>query len=128
MSRVTLGGCLCGALRYRVSGPLRPIIACHCTQCRKSSGHYVAATACANTDLSVTGDSLRWYRSSVHAERGFCGVCGSNLFWRLLGSDQTSIWAGGIDGPTGLRIASQWHTESKGDYYELPDAPIVPST
>ena len=106
------------------NGALRPIIACHCRQCRKTSGHYVAATACANKNLEINGDGLRWYRSSDVAERGFCGICGSNLFWRRLGSDQTSIWAGGIDGPTGLKIESQWHTESKGDYYELPDAPI----
>ncbi|HGG64526.1 MAG TPA: GFA family protein, partial [Rhodobacteraceae bacterium] len=36
------GGCLCGAVTYVVNGPLRDVIACHCTQCRKSSGHHVA--------------------------------------------------------------------------------------
>ena len=117
---------MCGAVRYRVSGPLRPIIACHCIQCRKSSGHFVAATACPTEALQIDGDKLHWYASSSEAERGFCGRCGSNLFWRRMGANSISIWAGSIDGPTGLDIAQQMFTGSKGDYYELPDAPAVP--
>ena len=122
----THGSCMCGAVHYRVSGPLRPIIACHCIQCRKSSGHYVAATACPSEALHIEGDTLRWFASSPQAERGFCGRCGSNLFWRRKDSRSTSIWAGSIDGPTGLHIAQQMFTSSKGDYYALPDAPAIP--
>jgi len=117
---------MCGAVHYRVSGPLRPIIACHCIQCRKSSGHYVAATECSTEALHIEGDTLQWYASSKEAERGFCGRCGSNLFWRRQGANSTSIWAGSIDGPTGLHIAQQIFTASKGDYYALPDLPAVP--
>jgi hypothetical protein len=122
----TLGSCMCGALHYQVNGPLRPIIACHCIQCRKSSGHYVAATACPTEDLHIDGDTLQWYASSSEAERGFCRRCGSNLFWRQIGANSTFIWAGSIDGPTGLQIAQQMFANSKGDYYDLPDAPLVP--
>ena len=46
MNPAITGGCLCGGVRYAVTGPLRDIIACHCEQCRRSSGHFVAATAC----------------------------------------------------------------------------------
>ena len=122
----TRGSCMCGALHYRVNGPLRPIIACHCIQCRKSSGHYVAATACPTENLHIDGDTLQWYASSSEAERGFCRRCGSNLFWRQVGANSTSIWAGSIDGPSGLHIAQQMFASSKGDYYDLPDAPLVP--
>jgi hypothetical protein len=122
----TLGSCMCGALHYQVNGPLRPIIACHCIQCRKSSGHYVAATACPTEDLHIDGDTLQWYASSSEAERGFCRRCGSNLFWRQIGANSTFIWAGSIDGPSGLHIAQQMFANSKGDYYDLPDAPLVP--
>ena len=126
MDTTTHGSCMCGAVRYRVSGPLRPIIACHCIQCRKSSGHFVAATACPTEALHIDGDTLQWFASSSEAERGFCGSCGSNLFWRRKGANSTSIWAGSIDGPTGLHIAQQMFTGSKGDYYDLPDAPATP--
>lgn len=119
------GGCLCGGVTYEVAGPLRPVVACHCVQCRKTSGHYVAATQAAIADITIGGETLAWYRSSDHAERGFCGRCGSNLFWRRLNYPKMSIFAGTIDGPTGLRIESQLYAESAGDYYDLPDVPIV---
>ena len=39
------GGCLCGAVRYQVRGPLRSVVMCHCSQCRRQTGHVMAATA-----------------------------------------------------------------------------------
>lgn len=121
----TPGSCLCGAVTYQITGPLRPVVACHCTQCRKSTGHYVAATQCAASEIVITGAALRWFRSSDTAERGFCGTCGSNLFWRRFGSDRMSVMAGSIDGDTGLRIETQLYPENKGDYYDLPDVPVI---
>lgn len=125
MREVFKGGCLCGGVTYELRGPLRPVVACHCLQCRKTSGHYVAATQVAEADATVTGDTLVWFRSSEQAERGFCGVCGSNLFWRRPGVGRLSVWAGTIDGKTGLRIESQLYAESAGDYYDLPDVPVI---
>lgn len=119
------GSCLCGGVRYRVAGPLRPVVACYCNQCRKTSGHYVAATQAAAADMTIEGETLRWFASSEQAKRGFCAVCGSNLFWQRLGADRISIFAGTIDGPTGLRMESQIHTGSKADYYDLPKAPEI---
>ena len=98
----TLGSCLCGKVRYQVDAPLRDVVACHCTQCRKTSGHYVAATQCEVKDLSITSDTLEWYQSSMDIKRGFCRVCGSNLFWQREGSAYISIWAGSIDGPKSI--------------------------
>jgi hypothetical protein len=121
--RLTKGSCLCGAVRYEITGALRPVVACHCTQCRKASGHYAAATQAAQADIIIHGDSLTWYRSSQTAERGFCSICGGNLFWRRIDNPYISIWAGTIDGPTGLTIESQLYTESAGDYYEVPQLP-----
>ncbi len=113
------GSCLCGAVRYRVNGPLRPVIACHCVQCRKTSGHHVAATAAARDDLELTGE-VRWFQSSEKARRGFCPVCGSNLFWDGLGS-HLSISAGTLDAPTGLSMKGHIYCADKGDYYEIAD-------
>jgi len=125
MTSVKSGGCLCGGVRYQLKGPLRPVVACHCTQCRKASGHYVAATQCLRTDVEISGDTLRWFKSSETAERGFCSRCGGNLFWRRFESEYISVWAGTIDGDTGLRMESQLYPESKGDYYALPDLPVI---
>lgn len=125
MTRITRGGCLCGGVTYELTGPLRPVVACHCIQCRKTSGHYVAATQVPEERASIRGDTLRWFRSSERAERGFCSVCGSNLFWREIGSGRLSVMAGGLESSTGLRIESQLYAESAGDYYDLPDVPVV---
>lgn len=117
-----VGGCHCGAVRYRVDGPLRPVVACHCVQCRKTSGHFVAATSAARGDVAVEGtDALRWYQSSADARRGFCGICGSSLFWEAAGSGRLSIHAGTLDGPTGLRIAGHIFCAAKGDYYDIDE-------
>lgn len=116
---MTGGSCLCGSVRYSVAGPLRPVIACHCTQCRKTSGHHVAATAAARGDIRIDG-AVTWYASSEKARRGFCGVCGSNLFWDGPGS-HLSIFAGTLDTPTGVTLAAHIYCADKGDYYEITD-------
>jgi hypothetical protein len=116
------GRCLCGAVEFSVKGPLRPVVYCHCTMCRRASGHFVAATACAMPQLSIQpSEQLRWYQSSAQALRGFCSRCGSNLFWRPTSGPHVSIWAGALDDPTGLRGAMHIFVADKGDYYTLDD-------
>lgn len=125
MSRVgttATGGCLCRGVRYRVTGPLREVVFCHCTQCRRSSGHYAAATACAPGDLVLEAEAtLTWHRASDIAARGFCGTCGGNLFWKPDHGGHVAIFAGTLDAPTGLRAARHIHVASKGDYYRIAD-------
>ena len=117
---LSTGGCLCGAVRYRVAGPLRDVVACHCGQCRRTSGHHVAATSAIRSEIEVTG-SVTWFASSPEARRGFCGVCGSTLFWERLGGDRISISAGTLDGATGLRMRGHIFVADKGDYYAIAD-------
>ena len=117
---IKTGSCLCGAVSFEVRGPLRPTIACHCIQCRKQTGTYMSATACADGDLAFTRqDGLKWFRSSEDAERGFCKDCGSVLFWKQDGSDATSISAGAIDGPSGAPLEGHIFCGSAGDYYVI---------
>ena len=121
-SVVVRGRCLCGGVRFEVHGPLRPVIYCHCTMCRRSSGHFDAATACAREDLRLlSAQPLRWYQSSAIARRGFCSTCGSQLFWEPAHGGHISIWAGTLDTPTGLRAAQHIFVGDKGDYYEITD-------
>ena len=114
------GSCLCGAVKYVVDGPLRDVIACHCGQCRKQTGNYMSATAAQDSVLTIVeARGLKWYRSSATARRGFCGECGSVLFWKGEGRDYTSIAAGSVDGPTGVKLAGHIFCDSAGDYYEI---------
>jgi hypothetical protein len=114
------GSCLCRAVKYEVSGDLRDVIACHCGQCRKQTGNYMSATAAKDHDLRlVETRGLKWFQSSATAKRGFCGECGSVLFWKGDGRDYTAIAAGSLDGKTGLRLEGHIFCDSAGDYYEI---------
>ena len=116
------GGCLCGAVRYEVKGPLRQVIACHCTMCRRTTGSYVHATAAMLADFRLTAEEgLAWYRSSPGAQRGFCKICGANLFWQGDGLPYLSIMAGTLDGESGLKLVRHIYAGDKGDYYTLGD-------
>jgi len=119
------GGCLCGAVRYEVRGPLREVLFCHCRECRRWHGHVSASTAAARAHLViVVADGLRWIespQSDARARRGFCAQCGSSLFWDAPGRDTVSIAAGTVDGDTGVRVAAHWFVSQAGDYYAIPD-------
>jgi len=120
MTGVRTGSCLCGGVRYEVHGPLRPVVACHCLQCRKQTGTYMSATAANDRDLKiVSGDTLAWFRSSDEAKRGFCNACGSVLFWKGDGTDYTAIAAGSIDGELGVPLEGHIFCDFAGDYYEI---------
>jgi hypothetical protein len=116
------GSCLCGETVYELRGPLRDSIACHCTQCRKQTGHYLSATSVALADLRVLrGEHVRWYRSSETARRAFCANCGSTLFWQAdARPDEISIATGTLDGPTGIVTEGHIFCADKGDYYVIP--------
>jgi hypothetical protein len=122
MSAAKTGGCLCGAVRYVVRGPLRDVVNCHCGQCQRFHGHYGAYSAAALTDLVIEDETnLRWFQSSQQARRGFCAVCGSSLFWQRLGTDSMSIAAGSLNAPTGLTTIRHIFVADAGDYYRLDD-------
>ncbi|MEQ8709362.1 MAG: GFA family protein [Rhodospirillales bacterium] len=125
MTSAHSGSCLCGSVSFVLSGDLAPVSCCHCTQCRKTTGHYLASTVSRADALTFSSDAgLKWYRSSDHAERGFCADCGSTLFWRANGSPDISIAVGSLSSPTGLKIARHIFVTDQGDYYPPPaDAP-----
>jgi hypothetical protein len=65
--------------------------------------------------------AVRWFKSSNHAERGFCRTCGSSLFWRPADGTRMSVAAGAIDPPTGLSIAHHIFVAEQSDYYDIRD-------
>ena len=122
VEKIRTGSCLCGAVAFEIRGGLRPVIACHCGQCQKTSGHFVAATACPAEQFTLTEErGLKWFQSSPEARRGFCGECGGNLFYERLDRDQISIMAGTIDQPSGLELVEHIYVADKSDYYEIAD-------
>jgi len=120
------GSCLCGAVTYELHGKLRASVACHCIQCRKTSGHFVSATQVGPAALIITSDeTLTWFQSSEKAERGFCRRCGASLFWRHQDDEgRVSVMSGTIDGETEIETWGHIYVADKGDYYDLKDGLI----
>ena len=117
------GGCLCGAVRYRLTGPLEDVLHCHCENCRRTTGNFVAAARVASNTIDVVDDDddLTWYRLA-YARYGFCRRCGSTLFW--VGSDdetRTSVMAGGMDSAEGLELGGVWFAGEAQGHNVVPD-------
>jgi hypothetical protein len=119
------GSCLCRAVSFEVHGPLEhQPAACHCSQCRKQTGHFFVGVNVRRKNLAVHGDEyVRWYRSSENVRRGFCSVCGSTLFWEptIEGYEYTSVAMGAFERPTGTRLSKHIFVGDKGDYYDIDD-------
>ncbi len=116
------GSCLCGAVSFVVEGELPPPDACHCTICRKTSGHYYAGTDVKRDALTVTGgENVTWYQSSPKVRRGFCATCGSSLFFDPPHVDWIGISMGAFDKPTNTKLHIHIFVADKGDYYEIAD-------
>ena len=116
------GSCLCGAVTFEVAAILSEPDACHCTQCRKQSGHYFASSDVPRASLTVRGeDKVTWFASSEKVRRGFCSACGSTLFWDPIHRDWIGLAMGAFDTPTATHLKMHIFVADKGDYYEIAD-------
>ncbi len=65
------GSCLCGAVKIEVEGKLSAVEGCHCSQCRKWTGHYLASTEVSRSALKIQGaDGVAWFQSSEKSAAG----------------------------------------------------------
>ena len=109
-------------MRFEVTCALPGPDACHCSQCRKHSGHFFTSTDVPRAAVTIHGaDALTWFRSSEKVQRGFCATCGSSLFWDPIEKDWTGLSMGAFDGPTGTRLRIHIFVADKGDYYDIAD-------
>jgi hypothetical protein len=119
------GSCLCGAVAFEVIGALPPPDACHCSMCRKHSGHYFAGTDVPRSALTIHGaENITWFTSSEKVRRGFCSTCGSSLFFDPLDRqkhDWTGVAMGAFDTPTDTKLKVHIFVADKGDYYDIAD-------
>ena len=114
------GGCLCGSIKFKTYGWHRDVHNCHCLQCTKSHGNYAAYTCIKQHNIVfLKKKTLRWYKSSKRAKRGFCKKCGASLFFKVMKSNIVHISAGIFDRPTRLKTTTNIFVKNKADYYIL---------
>lgn len=120
------GRCVCGGVRFELHGPLRDVVNCHCSRCRRFTGHHMAATSAPVEQVRFAADAtLTWYSPDPTVGYGFCSTCGSSLFWRAAERpDHLSIAAGTLDQPTGLRTAGAWWMAEHADYH-TPEPDVI---
>jgi hypothetical protein len=110
-------------VRFEVEPPLREVSVCHCVECRRWHGGPGSYTSAPREALRLEDEAaLRWIdspESNTNARRGFCGECGSSLFWDAPDWDTISIAAGSLDPPTGLKTVEHIYTADKSDYYAV---------
>ena len=114
------GSCACGTIRFTVTAPPKGTSVCHCSQCRKMSGHAWSSAQVPQTAIAIDGP-VTWVSLTRTARRGICPGCGAFLFWQAHDEDILSFALGAIDGPTGLSLEKHIFTGDKGDCYALAD-------
>jgi hypothetical protein len=107
-------------VRFELEPPLRDVVICHCSLCRRSGTLAGAYTAVPRDALRLTSEtSLRWYIDASGRRRGFCGDCGATLFWSADERATVCVSAGAVDGPTGLVVARHGHVEDAADWESM---------
>lgn len=119
------GGCLCGAIRYRIDRRHLNAVHCYCGMCRKAHGTAFSTHAVARPDqiqwLSGAG-SLKVYESSPGAVRAFCPLCGTHLLVHgQTGDGSHAVPAGTLDGDPPLTLIGHIFTADRVNWYQIAD-------
>jgi hypothetical protein len=118
------GSCLCGTVRYEVSGPFNAMMSCHCSMCRKhhgaAFGTYVSAPIAGFRWISGE-DALLNYQSSSQGERSSCSVCGSAVPQMLASHGLALLPAGPLEGDLGITPQAHMFVGSKAPWYTITD-------
>lgn len=117
------GGCLCGRVRYRLTGELTNLCFCHCESCRRATGApFVAWGTIPVSGFVVTLGELAVINTTKGVERGFCGTCGSSITYahELRGSE-IDVTLVSLDDPSEFEPASHIWVQDKISWIEIAD-------
>ena len=121
------GRCECGAVAHEAAEISETASFCHCSQCRRMSGHYWSAVKVPHEAFKLTEErGLKWFASSDWAKRGFCTECGSSLFYQMNTDDFVNVATGTLDDASGVKPGKHIFCKDQGGYYDIPnDAPHI---
>ena len=123
MAEILTGGCLCGAVRYRITGAPVEALYCHCRMCRRAHGAPVVAWLTVLLDtFAVTAGNPVGYRSSAKAFRHFCGSCGTPLTWREADDPRlVDVSIASFDDPDAAAPTLHLWTDSRTPWFDTAD-------
>jgi hypothetical protein len=119
------GSCLCGSVRYEISGSLSGALNCHCSMCRKAHGAAFRSRAAVPASIFrwVIGEKqITWYESSPGNHRGFCSKCGTPLLSRF--DDNPAVYGlplGAIDDDPGVKPEMHVFVADKASWFSITD-------
>jgi hypothetical protein len=119
------GGCLCGAFRFAVEGPLGDVRLCHCELCRRANGSAFSANSrVPRKRLRILTEraSITEYQSTLGAWRAFCAICGSPVYGRVdWDPDHLRLSLGILDRETPANIVAHVWVGSKAIWDNITD-------
>jgi hypothetical protein len=117
------GGCLCGNVRFEITGSIRNIVYCHCSQCRKAQGSAFATNGIVNAaDFKILSgaDALTGYESTPGQTKYFCRFCGSPILSKTeLRPEQVRVRLGTIESDIFERPLAHVFVTSKANWEEI---------
>lgn len=125
-SQTRTGRCLCGSVTFTGRNPPGDFGICHCRMCRHWTGSALFGVSFAKSDVTWTGtEHIAEHQSSRWAKRGWCGKCGSNLYFQFTGegtyTDEIELPLGLFDDPNGFRLRSEIYVDEAPDSYAIVD-------
>ncbi len=120
--KISAGGCLCGAVRFEVTGVPHQRTYCHCRMCQRTSGSILTTWAGFKEDTfrCIQGE-IKYYKSSKYLERGFCNNCGSTLIQRPMEGDWVAVPTGSLDQPELFPMLEHCGIESQIPWLKIED-------
>lgn len=117
------GHCLCGDVTFVATGEVLRVSACYCGMCRAQNGGGAFHGAELRGELIIENDTgLRWFEASNKAHRGFCGHCGSSLFWRSKSATSYyDVSLGALNDTSKLKLDAHIFVDDCADYQHIPD-------
>ncbi|MCP8686491.1 GFA family protein [Marinobacterium sedimentorum] len=115
------GSCLCGKVKYAISGQVGDIVHCHCKTCRKAHGSAFSSVAAVNdNDFTVSGsDNLSSFESSEGKRRYFCSNCGTQVYAKRANTQHVILRLGSLDDdPQSSEKSHIWVSE-KASWYSI---------
>ena len=113
------GRCLCGKIELHAQAVDVHVHACHCNMCQLWNGGPTFSVSCGTQVSFSNADNITVYRSCEWAELGFCKICGSHLFYRLVESGDYLLHPGSLESSDELILEEQVFVDEKPSWYSF---------